>query len=103
MRKAEDIKALFRTLKLLHAPDARKGVTRIGIPLHPEVDPKLCTEWQQIEIPTEVLFHLLRQNRKHFGQAKGSPFTIPPIADDVGYCGDGPSAEQILNGTYDAT
>jgi hypothetical protein len=70
--------------------------------LHPEVDPKSCTEWQQIDVPTEVLFHLQQRNRKHFGQAKGSPFTITPLAVDVGYCGDGPSAEQILNGTYDA-
>ena len=70
--------------------------------MHPEVDPKSCTEWQQIDVPTEVLFHLQQRNRKHFGQAKGSPFTITPLAVDVGYCGDGPSAEQILNGTYDA-
>jgi hypothetical protein len=101
LQKAEAIKELFRKLKPLRDPDSRKGVTRIEIPLHPEADPKACTEWQQIEVPTEILFHLHRRNRKHFGQAQGSPFTISPLAEQLGYCGDGPSAEQILNGTDD--
>jgi hypothetical protein len=63
----------------------------------------LCTEWQQIEVPTEVLFHLQQRNQRHFGQAKGSPFTVPPLLQEIGYRGDGPSVEQILNGTNDAT
>jgi hypothetical protein len=34
---------------------------------------------------------------------KDRPLTIPPLSDEVGYCGDDPSFEQILNGTYDTT
>jgi hypothetical protein len=79
LRKAEDIKELFQKLKPLRNPEARKGVTRIEIPLHPEDDPKSCTEWQQIEVPTEVLFHLQQRNQRHFGHSKGSPFTVPPL------------------------
>ena len=103
LKKAEDIKELFKKLKPLRTKESRKGVTRIEIPVHPDVDPKSCTDWQQIEVPTEVLFHLQQRNRRHFGQAKGSPFTIPPLADQVGYCADGPSVEQILKGTYDTS
>jgi hypothetical protein len=58
LQKAEDIKQLFRKLKVLRAPHQRQGVTRIEIPLHPDEDPKECPEWQQIEVPTEVLFQL---------------------------------------------
>ena len=100
LQKAEAIKELFRKLKPLRDPDSRKGVTRIEIPCHHDDDPKSCTEWQQIEVPTEVLRHLRIRNRKHFGQAQGSPFTTSPLVEGLGYCGDGPSAEQLLNGTY---
>jgi hypothetical protein len=72
LQKAEDLKQLFRKLKALRT-DQRQGVTRVEIPLHPGTDPKSCTEWRQIDVPTEVLFHLQQRNRNHFGQACGSP------------------------------
>ena len=102
LQKAEDCKQLFAKINPRRRPNNRKGVTRIEIPLHPDTDPKSCTEWQQIDVPTEVLFHLQQRNRKHFGQAHGSPFTIPPLSEDLGYRCDGPSAAQILDGTYDS-
>ncbi len=68
---------------------ARKGVTSIEIPKHPEEDPKSCTEWVQVDVPTEVLKHLQRRNQAHFGQAKGTPYTISPLVDQLGYKGDG--------------
>ncbi|KAI2506413.1 hypothetical protein MHU86_8039 [Fragilaria crotonensis] len=78
----------------------RVGVSRIEIPLHPEQDPKTCTEWQQVDVPTEVIEHLRRRNQKHFGQAAGTPFTVPPLSQELGYSGDGEYAEQILTGNY---
>ena len=74
LQKAEDIKQLFRKLKVLRTTTQRQGVTRIEIPLHPREDPKACQEWRQIEVPTEVLFQLQQRNRAHFGQAHG--FTL---------------------------
>jgi exonuclease III len=103
LQKAEDVKQLFRKLKALRTSDQRHGVTRIEIPLHPGTDPKACHEWRQIEVPTEVLFQLQQRNRTHFGQARGSPFTVPPLVDQLGFCGDGTSSDDILNGEYDAT
>lgn len=73
------------------------------IPLHEDHDPKTCVEWRQIEVPTEVLFHLQQRNRLHFGQAKGTPFAVPPLSDGLGFQGDGDVGEQILQGTYDTT
>lgn len=103
LKKAEDLKNLFWKLKYARAAGTRQGVTRIEIPVHPEADPKTCTEWQQIEVPTEILQHLQRRNRIHFGQAHGTPFTIPPLSDDLGYRSTGQHGEQILNGSYDTT
>ncbi len=45
IRKAEDVKQLFRKLKVVRRTHARRGVTRIEIPLHAEQEPKTCTEW----------------------------------------------------------
>jgi hypothetical protein len=47
------------------------------------------------------MYQLQQRNRLHFGQAKGSPFTVPPLVNQLGFCGDGSSSEDILNGEYD--
>ncbi|KAI2496776.1 hypothetical protein MHU86_17710 [Fragilaria crotonensis] len=103
LRKAEALKNLSRKLRVLRATHAHQGVTRIEIPLYPTQDPKSCCEWQTIDVPTEVLRHLQQRNQLHFRQAAGTPFTIPPLSDDLGFCGNGKDAEKILDGTYDTT
>lgn len=100
LKKAEDLKELFRKLKHVRGQKTRQGVTRIEIPLHPLDDPKTCTEWTQVEVPTEILRLLQERNRKHFGQAHGTPFTIPPLAEELGFKGDGKIGDDILHGTY---
>ena len=57
----------------------------IEIPRHDGADPKTCTDWQAIEIPTAIVHHLQQRNQKHFSQAQGSPFTIAPLADDLSF------------------
>ncbi len=101
LRKAEDIKELFRKIKYLRDMQTRKGVSRIEIALHPEIDPKNCTEWQQIDVPSEILKHLQERNQKHFAQAHGTPFTIPPLSSDLGFDGNTRAGIEILQGTYD--
>jgi hypothetical protein len=81
----------------------RKGVTSVEIPVHPDSDPKTCTEWQTIDVPSEVVEHLQKRNRTHFGQAHGTPFTVPPLSSDLGFCGDTSGTDNILNGRYDAS
>ncbi|KAI2508519.1 hypothetical protein MHU86_5918 [Fragilaria crotonensis] len=100
MKKAEDIKQLFRKISGVRKNKLRQGVTRIEIPLHPEHDPKTCTEWRQIDVPTKIVRLLQERNRNHFGQAKGTPFTVAPLLDDLGFCGDRPLSTRILDGTY---
>ena len=103
LRKAEDVNQLFSKLRRLRNPGIHTGITRIEIPAEPQADPKTCVHWRQIEVPTEVLMHLQKRNRDHFGQANGSPFTVSPLSEDLGFCGDGPASTQMLNGTYDVS
>ena len=76
---------------------------RVEIPLHPDDDPKLCISWTQVDIPTDVIRHLQDRNRKHFGQAHGTPFTVPPLLHHLGFTGDGPAQTQLLSGVYDVS
>ena len=84
LKKAEDIKQLFNKLRdVRRSSSYRQGVTRIEIPLDPQADPTSCVDWQQIDVPTDILRHLQERNRQHFGQAHGTPFTVPPLVCGV--------------------
>jgi hypothetical protein len=100
LRRAELIKRLFDKLKTLRARGHQSGVTRIEIPLHPSEDPKTCDDWQTIDVPDEIVHHIQARNRKHFGQAHGTPFTCEPLKTEMGFCGDGPGSEALLQGQY---
>jgi hypothetical protein len=73
---------VFKKLKSMRQTGAPTGLARIEVPRNPEDDPKQCQDWQLIDIPSEVLHHLQTRNRRYFGQAHGSPFTIPPLSAD---------------------
>jgi exonuclease III len=103
MHRVEAIKRLFAKLRAARVKGNRKGVVALEIPVHPESDPKTCSEWRTIDVPTEIVEQLQRRNRKHFGQADGSPFTVPPLSDGLGFCGDGEIADDILHGRYDSS
>ena len=99
-KKAEDLKQLWKKLKTVRNKDRNQGVVRLEIPQDETMDPKQCTEWRIIDIPTEIVRHLQQRNRTHFGQAHGTPFTIPPLSDQLGFSGDGEAAQDILTGKY---
>ena len=103
LKKAEALKMLFQKLRYARTSKKRQGVTSIEIPLHPTTDPKNCKEWRQIDVPSEVLEHIQQRNREHFGQAHGTPFTIPPLSEHLGFTGYSAYGQQMLDGTYDAT
>ena len=101
LRNSESKKRMFAKLKALRSPNERIGVTRLEIPLHLDSDPKTCTEWQTIDLPSDILFHLQERNKRHFSKAYGTPFTIPPLSVDLGFTGVGDHANAVLQGTYD--
>ena len=101
LKKAEEMRHLFQKIQTLRNVRNSSGITRIEIPTDPSVDPKKCTEWQIIDVPTEILHHLQARNRSHFGQAHNTPFTQAPLSDDLGFTGNSIHADAILEGTYD--
>jgi hypothetical protein len=101
LQRAEEIKAMMAKILTARKRGQQKGVTLIEIPVHPKSDPKTCTEWKVLDVPSEMVEHLQRRNRAHFGQAHGTPFTIPPLSTDLGFCGDSQGTEDILCGRYD--
>ena len=103
LQKAEEIKALMSTIRNARTSNQRRGVTSIEIPIHPDSDPKTCTEWQIVEVPTDVITLLQNRNRLHFSQAHDTPFTVPPLSSELGSCGDAPGTKAILEGRMDAT
>jgi exonuclease III len=102
MKKSEEIRQLFGKLRSIQRTQERRGVTRLEIPIHPEADPKSCTEWQQIDIPDKILDHLIKRNQYHFGQAHGTPFTIPPLSDQLGFTANTAASHDILTGQFDS-
>ena len=103
LKKAEAIKILFHKLQILRKTRQRSGITRLEIPTNPDDDPKTCNHWKVIDIPTDILNSLQNRNRKHFGQAQGTPFTVSPLKDDLGFTSMTPSGTLMLNGQYDAS
>eukprot|EP00957_Ditylum_brightwellii_P015267 1150168-Ditylum_brightwellii.AAC.1 len=45
-------------------------------------NPKEVHHWRTAETPQEIAFYLKLRSRLHFGQAKGTPFTIPLLEEE---------------------
>jgi hypothetical protein len=56
-----------------------------------------------VDVPDSIVYYLLLQNCKHFGQAQGTPFTEPPFSTQVDWEASSCQAELILNGDYDSS
>ena len=63
LRRAEAIKQLFDKLKYARTRGTKQGIKMIEIPRHEGDDPKSCTDWQIIDVPTSIVYHLQQRNR----------------------------------------
>eukprot|EP00957_Ditylum_brightwellii_P123010 9379281-Ditylum_brightwellii.AAC.1 len=45
-------------------------------------NPKKAKYWWTVHTPKEVAFYLKLRNQLHFGQAKGTPFMVPPLSEE---------------------
>jgi hypothetical protein len=79
LMRNEKVKRVSEKIKAAREKGQRQGVTGIEIPRSPSTDPKTCTDWQTIDVPSEIVENLQRRNRQHFGQAQGTPFTVAPL------------------------
>jgi len=102
-RKAEELSKMFSKLCNLKSTARSKGLSTLQVPLHPDDDPKQCTEWVTIEAPDKIVEKLRDRNRKHFGQASGTPFTVPPLSEHLDFSAATYHADAILDGTYNTS
>lgn len=66
-------------------------------------DPKECSSWKTVTKPEDVEYYLQLRNRCHFGQAQGTPFTVPPLVDSINWSANSTTCEQVLAGTCTTT
>ncbi len=107
--KAEEMKQLFAKLRNIYKPKKSGGLSRLLVPdtINPEVDPKLWDAdpttqhlWKAVDLPAEILEALLKRNRRHFGQAHKTPFTVPPLSQAVDFSASTITSDLILEGDY---
>jgi hypothetical protein len=97
--KAEDIKDIFHKIRSVQGT-SKKGLTRVLISSEPTADPKTCTEWVSVDLPKDIETHLRTRNRKHSGQAEGTPPTMPPFSDHVDWAASTRTSKLILEGNF---
>jgi hypothetical protein len=76
-------------------------LSRIEVPTNPNDDPKKCNDWTTIDAPAEMTKYLLERNQKHFGQAQGTPFTIPPLSVSIDFSASTQTSDLILTGHFE--
>ena len=54
--------------------------------------------WDRIYDQNQITDTIIERNQTHFGQAKGTPFTVSPLENWVGYHGTSKSADAVLRG-----
>jgi exonuclease III len=99
MKRAEETQQIFKKLKRMRVQQRASGLTLLEIPENPADDPKKCQEWKTIDVPNDIIERLQQRNQEHFGQALGTPFTVSPLGEALGFQGDTEEATKILNGT----
>eukprot|EP00957_Ditylum_brightwellii_P198123 15095060-Ditylum_brightwellii.AAC.1 len=56
-------------------------------------NPKTANYQQTVETPKEVAFYLKLRNQLHFGQAKGTPLTVPPLSKEFDWSANSKQSE----------
>jgi hypothetical protein len=93
----------FSRLKNIFKPKAAGGLSYILVPKNFTIkqypyDPAKTKEWESIHDHDELQSFIQHRNIKHFGQAHGTPFTVPPL-DKIQWQADSIEAQEIINGS----
>jgi hypothetical protein len=72
--KVEEIKKMYAKLRQYMKPQGRSSLNHIMIP-EDNLPPHIAQLWRSIYQPVLLEALILERNRKHFSQAKGTPFT----------------------------
>jgi hypothetical protein len=108
IKKQESAANIWKTISHFSKASSHQTLNRLSIPanwpprdtpvetISDLQDPKTATEWKTITDPFEIEHYLMLRNRMHFGQAQGTPFTVPPLSDRLDWTASTPTAEAIL-------
>jgi hypothetical protein len=100
--RAHEQRKQFSRLKTIFKPRDSGGLSYILVPENFDVekypyDPDKVEAWEQIHDQTQVQQFIQKRNILHFGQAKGTPFTEPPI-NAINWQASSIPAKEILSG-----
>ena len=97
LHQAETTHKAFLKLRRFLKPKNHGGVSKLELPVN-QPDGTITTEIT--EDPKAIEEACLARNQQHFGQAQGSPFTIPPLSlIESSACG--PITDAILEGRFE--
>eukprot|EP00957_Ditylum_brightwellii_P100017 7622569-Ditylum_brightwellii.AAC.1 len=63
-------------------------------------NPNKAEYWKTVETPSKIATYLKLQSQLHFGQAHGTPFTVPPLSIEVDWATNLITSELVLEGEY---
>jgi hypothetical protein len=61
---------------------------------------KQNNNFRNLTIPNEIEYYLMERNRRHFGQAQGTPLIQAPLAELINRQADTETAKLIFEGNY---
>ena len=86
LQQAEETHQVFQKCAHARGKLIQSGLDHIKIPQNPGDNPKSeNTTWVQVDCPKEIEQHITDRNVKHFGQAQGTPWTVPPLSHEVNF------------------
>ena len=99
---SEKMARIHSKLKRVTKPEQRgKPIDHLLVrePNCKETDPKK-QKWIVIRLPEEIQIRTRERNIKHFAQANGTPGTVNPIKEVIGFAAHTAEADAILEGVY---
>jgi hypothetical protein len=100
--RAHEQKKHFKRLKQIFKPNKSGGLSYILVPEKFSIeefpyDPNNIQTWERIHDHEKLQSYLQHRNLVHFGQAQGTPFTVPPL-DRLTWQANSLEANEILQG-----
>eukprot|EP00957_Ditylum_brightwellii_P004106 311847-Ditylum_brightwellii.AAC.1 len=77
-------------ITLLLIPESWPDINKIITPEMKLEYLKKAQQWRTVNLPEEILHYLTIQNRRHFGQAKGTPIMLPPLSQYFDWAANSP-------------
>lgn len=106
LKRAEEMSRVHSKIDYLCRDDTSAGLSELKVPVDRSIiDPNAMKRlpdtseyWETVRVPKDIETMLLERNRRHFGQAEGTPFTLPQVTAAVHYQGTGLAADMMLDG-----